>query len=761
MRNYSLKYLLIPAAVLFAGPVLAQLEEIVVTATKRAESIQDVPISISAYSGDFIEDSDIQTLEELALYAPNFTWASSSQPQNARIIIRGIGSVGNSAIETSVGVFVDGIYYPRPGSVLGSLVDLEAVEVLRGPQGTLFGRNTAAGAISIRTSDPESEFGGYVQAGVGDYGAYSLEGVVNTPFSERAAGRLAVKYADRDGYGFNTMTNSEIGERDDLTIRGKVLFDVSDTTTATFAYDYNEVNTGGQVVELLPSTANPVFDGTLGALFGQNATTADGYDQIVNQDHQDTVQDEQWGASLNLEFALGSHTGRSITSYRDWKADNRESAIRISADVLPRNHKYWTETISQEFQILSPTDQAFTYVAGAFYYTEDYDIDEDFDAGAQTCIPVVFALAGAGAAGLCNSMPQLDATDSDFAQSLTSTAVFAQGTYNFTEKFSMTFGGRYTKDEKDASFIQTAPNAVIGSLFRAPESVPDLTSDDSQFTWLVNASYFPNEDVMLFASVSTGFKGGGFNAGGAGVALGRDARIFTAETSTNIEVGIKSKIMNDRATANITFYQTELDDFQDRSFDGISFLTRNAGQRTQNGFEADLIMTPVDPLTIYAGISYLDSTFDSFDAASPPPGSTVPQNLAGRTPHFSPKWQGSLIADWRIGTSGSGSDFFVRPEYMYIGEQNVGANTNLNSQSIQDGYGIVNLRVGLESADGRWQVTAYAKNLSDEGYCEVMYDQPLGAQFGAVNAAAGTVTQRCVVGNPRTYGLTARMSFGK
>lgn len=753
-------YMLLPAALFCAAPAMAQLDEIVVTATKRAESIQDVPISISAYSGDFVEDSDIQTLQELSLYAPNFTFATSSQPQNARIVIRGIGSVGNSAIETSVGVFVDGIYYPRPGSVLGNLLDLEAVEILRGPQGTLFGRNTAAGAINIRSRDPDDDFGGYVQAGFGDYDAYSLEGVVNTPFSEKAAGRLAVKYSERGGYGYNTLTSSEIGERDDLTVRGKLRFDISDTTTAIFAVDYNEVNTGGQVIEILPSTASPVFDGTLTALFGQNATTADAYDQVINQDHQDRVHDEQWGASLNLEFAMGSHTGRSITSYRDWEADNRESALRITGDVLPRDHKYYTDTFSQEFQILSPTDQALTYVAGLFYYTEDYVIDEDFDAGAQACIPVVFALAGAGAAALCNSLSQSPATDSDFSQSLTSTAAFAQATYAFTDTFSMTFGGRYTKDEKDGAFVQTAPNAVIGSLFRAPEDVPDLVSNDSEFTWLVNATLKPTDDVMWFASVSTGFKGGGFNAGGAGAPLGRDARIFTSESSINYEVGVKSTLADGRMTANLTLYQTELDDFQDRSFDGLSFLTRNAGKRTQKGFEADVTMTPVDALTVFAGISYLDSVFDSFDAASPLPGDTAPQNLTGRTPHYSPEWQGSVVADWRLGTSGSGIEWFIRPEYMYIGEQNVGGNTNLNPQSIQDAYGILNLRVGMESADGRWQVTLYGKNMTDEGYCQVIYDQPLGAQFGAVNPVANTVTQRCVVGDPSTYGITASLGFG-
>lgn len=748
------------AALLISASAHAQLEEIVVTATKRAESIQDVPISISAYSGDFIEESDMQTLQDLSLYAPNFTFATSSQPQNARIIVRGIGSVGNSAIETSVGVFVDGVYYPRPGSVLGNLLDIEAVEVLRGPQGTLFGRNTAAGAINIRTRDPRSEIGGHVEFGFGDYSMGSLEGVFNLPIIDGVAARVAGKYSSRDGFGFNTLTDKEIGDRDDLTLRGKLLFDLADNATATLAVDYNEVNTGGQVLEIIPSTASPVFDGTLSALFGSNATTSDGFDQVINQDHQDNVNDEQWGSSLSFEFEVGDHTVRSITAYRDWMADNRESALRITGDVLPRIHKYFTETTSQEFQLLSPADGTFTYVAGLFWYDENYEIDEDFDAGAQACVPVVFALAGPAVAALCASLPQTPATDSKFQQDLTSTGVFAQGTFNVSETFSITVGGRYTRDEKDGLFIQTAPNAVIGSLFRAPESVPDLVSNDSAFTWLLNGSWFINEDTMLFATASTGFKGGGFNSGGAGVALGRDARIFTAEDSTNYELGVKTKFWDGRATANVTLYVTELDDFQDRSFDGITFLTRNAGKRTQRGLEADVILNPVDELMLFGGLSYLDAEFDSFDTASPLPGSTTPQNLSGRRPHFSPEWQGSFVADWRRPFGNAGLEWFVRPEYTYVGEQNIGANTNVNPQSIQDGYGLFNLRVGIGAADGRWHVAAFGRNLGDEGYCQVIFDQPLGEQFGAVDPVANTVTQRCVVGDPRTYGLSVRINYG-
>ena len=767
-RSHRISLLYVAVLILFSSNVsMAQVEEIIVTATKRAESVQDVPISISAYSGGFLENSDIRTLQDLSLYAPNFTMAYSSQATNARIFIRGIGSVGNAGIETSVGVFVDGVYYPRPGSVIGNMLDIEAVEVLRGPQGTLFGRNTAAGALSLRTRDPLDEFEGYVQAGFGDYSAYTMEGVVNAPLSDKVALRLAGKYAERDGYGYNILSQEEIGERDDLTLRAKLGIDFTPDVYGTLTLDMNEVNSGGQIVELLPETASPVFDGTLNALFGSNVVTEHPYDQVVNQDHQDSLNDEQWGAAFNLEFSVGKHTGRSITSYRDWQATNRESALRITGDVLPRDHFYTTETLSQEFQLLSPTDQPLTYVLGLFYYDEDYYIDEDFDAGVHACIPVVFALAGAGAAGACAAMSQSPATDSDYTQSLTSSAAFAQATYSFTDQVSMTFGGRYTSDSKDAAFVQTTPNAVIGSLFRAVEDVPDLSSDDDAFTWLVNGRFYATDDVMLFASASTGFKGGGFNSGGSGVALGREARIFTEETSTNFELGIKSRFAGGKATANVTLYHTELEDFQDRSFDGLSFLTRNAGTRTQWGVEADFTLNPVDSLTIFGGISYLDAVFDSFDDASPLPGnetSTDPDllspDLAGRTPHFSPEWQGSLVVEWRAPLGSGNLEWFLRPEYTYIGEQNIGANTNMNPQSIQDAYGLSNLRLGLAAADGRWQVTAYGKNLGDEGYCEINYDQPLGAQFGAVDAGANTVPQRCTVGNPRTYGVSFRWNYG-
>lgn len=758
MTGTGFRALLLAVALSGTVPAFAQqLEEILVTATRRASDIQEVPISISAYSGHFIAASGIDTLQDLSLYAPNFTFATSSQPTNARLAIRGIGSVGNNAIEPAVGVYIDGVYYPRPGSLLGNLVDIEVVEVLRGPQGTLFGRNTAAGVLNLRTRAPGDAFEGHAAAGIGEYDARSVELVAGGPLGAKSGARIAARYAERGGYGYNLLTNREIGGRDDLTLRGKLAFEPGDGLSVTVSADYNEIHSAGNIIEVDPATANPVFSGTLLALFGADALTADGYDYDVNQDHQDALADEQWGASVDLRYDVGEHTLRSITAVRDWAADTRESSLRIPADVLPRITDYDTRTVSQELHLLSPAGETVEYIAGLFFYDEDYTIGQDFDAGADACIPVVFALAGAPAAGACAAAPQTPAVSADFAQALTSMAAFAQFTFNLTDTFEVTAGARYTTEDKDGSFEQVLVNPVIGSLFRVPESEPALNADDSAWTWLLNAQYFLADNVMLFATASTGFKGGGFNSEGASTALGAEARTFAAETANNVELGLKSELLGDRMTANVTLYYTELEDFQDRSFDGLSFITRNAGSRTQSGFEADVTWRPADSLLLIGGLSYLDAEFDRFDAASPLPGDTAPQDLAGKRPHYAPDWQGSLVADWRAPLGGGGLEWFLRPEVAHVGEQNIGSNTNQNPQGEQAAYTLFNLRAGI--AGDRWQVTLFGRNLGDEAYCQAKFEQPLGESLGAVNAAAKTTVQRCVLGTPRTFGAMLRYEF--
>ncbi|MBE9548172.1 MAG: TonB-dependent receptor [Proteobacteria bacterium] len=730
-----------------------RLEEVVVTAQKRVESIQEVPISISVYSGDFLEDTGVKTLEDVARLAPNFYISNSSQQTNNRIVIRGVGSVGNSGIEPSVGVFIDGVYYPRPGSVIGTMLDVESVEVLRGPQGTLFGRNTPMGALNITTRNPTDEKNASFELGYGNYNALELGAMVSGPLGETVSGRFAIKYADRDGYGHNTFDGKDFGARDDLVMRGKLNFDFSDNLSLLLTVDYAEINSEGTAIEVLNSTSNPVFNGTLNALFGQNAETDDPYDWKINQDHRDTLNDEQYGfsADLNYDFANGIRL-RSITAVRNWEAAVFESAIRITTDIAPRITDYETDTFSQEFQLISAGGETIDWVAGLFYYDESYDIVQAFNAGDSYCIPVVFAILGATAAGQCLQFPQDRFTESFFEQDLESFAAYGQATWNISESWAITLGGRWTDDQKDGDFIQAITNP-FAALVRAPEEVLGMQRDDTKFTYFTNASWFVTDETMLFATYSTGYKSGGFNSEGGGVPLGQK-RIFGPEETTNYELGIKSTLLEGTMTANVTAYRTDLDDFQDRLFDGLSFVVVNAGKLRQQGIEADINWMPMRQLRLMAGISYLDSEYLSFANAPGLPGGPS-QDLKGERKTYSPEWQTSLAGDW-TGTLSESMQWFVGAGWQFVDDQNIGANSSNNPQSVQKSYSLFNGRVGISANSGKWDLTLYGNNLTDEGYCITIYDQPLGGALGALDPVNNTMVQRCVVGAPRTYNLKLR-----
>ncbi len=740
-----------------------RIETLVVTAQKRAQDIQDVPISISAYDAAFIEESGVANLRDIALYSPNFNISTASSKTNQRITIRGVGSVANNAIEPSVGVFIDGVYYPRTGAVLGNLIDLEAIEVLRGPQGTLFGRNTPMGALNIRTKDASRDaFESVLELGFGSQDSYVIGGSISGPITDTIAFRVSGKYNEREGFGDNLFTGESFGEEDNTNIRGKLDFDLTPNLNVVVSADYGQINSGGQTVELLNGTESPEFLGTLAALFGPdavNVVTSDPFDHDIYQDHRDLLDDEQWGVSIDAEYQLASgHTIKSITALREWEADNIESTLRLPANAIPRVTTYATETFSQEIQILSPDGGAFQYIGGLFFYDEQYEIDQDFDLGAQFCIPIVAGLAGIDAALGCAAEQQEAASDGEFDQDTQSIAVFGQGTWQVSDTFSATLGGRYTTDDKTGNFVNTVNNPFVTALgIRSNETQLDLDAGDygdtDAFTYFANASFFPADDIMLFATVSSGFKSGGFNSAGTATPLTREQRGFGPETTVNYEAGIKSQLFNNTLQLNATVFRMDIEDFQDRSFDGISLLVRNAGELRQQGLETDFLWAPLDQLSFSGGVSYLDSEFQEYDGASPLPGGE-PQDLAGASNHFSPEWQGSLVIDWTdsLGVL-NGAEYFLRGETQYMGEHNAGTSTNQNPQTIQDAYQLYNARVGLRAADRTWEATFFGRNLTDEGYCVNFIDQPFGGPLGAVDPVANTTAQRCVVGDPLTWGV--------
>ena len=840
-RKFNWRLSVCAAALSFSlapGVAQAQLPELLVTAQKRAEGVQSVPISISAYSGDFIRESGIDSLQDLSFYAPNLYLSKSSQVANQRIAIRGVGSVGNNAIEPSVAVFVDGVYIPRPSAVVGNLQDIETVEVLRGPQGTLFGRNASMGALNIRTKLPTDEFEGEIRGKVGNYDLFSGGATLSGPVSDKVSARLAFDYSDRGGYGDNDLNGEDISAWEDLALSGKVNIRPNDAWNITLSADYHSVENDGPIVEIIPESVEPAFLAQAaafldpsglagqGTTFGSLGDVSDAFDWRVNQTHEDTAEDDQWGVAADISWDVGDHTVRSITSYREWQNDTFESAIRLPLDLIDRVTDYDTETFSQEIQLLSPTGQTLEYVAGLYYYDETYSVNQDLDAGDDFCIPLVqnFYTATFAPAVLANPLvpdafkpafisggitdavtqcltgAQQGANASEFEQDLESIAIYGQATVNLSDAWSVTGGLRWTKDEKSGSFVNTVNNPLVGvdplvlstglpgllssalvpSLdLRIDESATNLEQTDEELTWLANVQWDVNDDVMLYAVASTGFKSGGFNSESGKVdltALG--LRTFDKETTQNYELGVKSRLFDGRVTANLSVFQTEIDDFQDRSFDGLSFIVRNAGELRQRGIELDLQAQPVEQWFIGLGAGLLDSEFQDFREASALPGTPItlvdgvprqlPQDLTGTSNHFSPELQLSLVSQWSDQFANSDMGWFVRGEWQYIDEQNVGANTNNNAQSIQDAYDLFNARVGIQGADNSWELALWGRNLGDEGYCQTIFDQPLALAQNNVtgtgpavftNPTTGSSLQRCVVGAPQTWGVEAAFRF--
>ena len=798
------------------------IEEIIVTAQKREQSLQDVPISISTFTGEFLEDSGIDTLQQLGQYTPNLSLAFSSQLANNRIVLRGVGSVGNSAIEPSVAVFVDGIYIPRPSSVIGTLTDLEIVEVLRGPQGTLFGRNASMGALNIRTRKPGDEFSGDIRASYGNYGHVQVAGALSGAFSPEIAGRVAFQYSDRNGYGENSFTengsDSDVGKWEDGSVRGKLFFEPAPDLDITLTADFSRIVNGGGVIEVLSDTVQPEYLVALRRFLsptdpltmpaGEVPEAAHGFDNNVHQDHRDYAEDEQWGIAGEVNWRLGDHTVRSLTGYRKWYNDTlNESVIRLPMDLIRRVTFYDVETVSQELQLLSPTGGLIEYVAGAYFYREDYGIDQAFDQGPDFCSPFVgnlFAsylasfnfspqaansIAG-GVARDCDRATQRDAVATRFRQDVSNYALYGQLTLNVTEQLRVTGGLRWTDSNKEGSFLSLVNNPIseppspanpFGLDLRIPEQHPDLEYDEEEITWLANISYSPVENLMLFATYATGFRSGGFNPEGfdsVAEAAGAD-RVYDTETVDNIEVGAKGGMFDNRVVVNLNYFHTEIDDLQDRRFDGVNFLMQNVEELTQQGVELDIQARPVDQLYTVLGVSYLDSSFGNFPNATSlpadiaayrtsvqlsrflgfPPMELPVRDLTGDRNHFSPQWQLSLVAEWSDRIPVHGLGWFVRGEYQYVSGQNVGADTNQAPQTMQPGYDIVNARLGLRGADDGWEISGFVRNVFDQDYCQVIFIQALATTLNLVDPVTGGGMQRCVVGAPRVWGVEAAYRF--
>ncbi len=769
--------LVVPAQALAQESPVAEEEaagdEIIVIAQKRAENLQDVPVSIAAFSGEKLETANVSNVQELGRVATNFQTVRSTSVAAVRVNVRGIGAQGNSTIEPSVAIFVDGVYVPRAGAILGSFMDISATEVLRGPQGTLFGRNASVGALSLRTGLPEYEFSAKISAEYATADRYVVDGHVNIPIAENVAARFAGRGSWFDGYWTNRLDGQRYGQSDDQSFRGAVKGEFGNLELILRG-DYAKTKGDGFAnFDLDPSTISAAQLATLQSRTG-GGPDINLRDNKANQFTTASLNDKNWGFGSDATLDLNGLKLRLINSYRRWENDQVDGDIVFTpAQIASRVGQFRSGSQNHELQFISPEREwlggMVDFVGGLYYFQEKYRLDEQLNMGAQFCNLLV-AVAAQRAA--CNTFLTTNggqnATDQDVFQTVNSLAAYGQMSIHIADPLTLTLGGRWTQDKKSGSYAQRISTPFVASL-RAPEVLTLPGIKDEKFTYRISLNYKPTDDVLIFANHSTGYKSGGYNSGGGTPALSTfgpgnvlisTRRLYDAENTKNYEIGAKTSWLDDSVRANITLYRMDISGYQDRSFDGVSFVIRNAGNLRQQGAEFDLVLKPTQGLSFSGSIAYLDSKFTNFPAASGLPGLGGVQNLKGKPATFSPKWSGNFGIDWSGDIGSSGLGFNVNTNLSLISDQFIGSVTDANPSTIEDGYALLGARFTLKGPDDRWSVALFGKNLTGTDYAYTLFYQPLDSSLGLRNGVfPGSTATRKAKGDPRTFGVAATFRF--
>jgi len=681
----------------------ALLGDIIVTAQKREQRLQDVPVSITALQGRQLEELKITDLRSVQSYVPNLAVLNSGV--NPVVYIRGFGSGPNNvAFDQEVSVYLDGIYGGRGAQFSAPFFDLERMEVLRGPQGALFGRNTAAGAISLVSAKPRNRFEGYASVGYDfERKGYDATAVVSGPLSETFGARLALKTTRQDGYIRNLFDGDKDPKIRDELARLTLVWKPSDGVDITAKGEYGRHLLKGGVTVSGSLTERTDFN-----KLGDFRYISDNY-AGSGIDEQSGI--ESYNGAITANVAIGTHTLTAIGGYSHFITQRLSAYDERGPDgaIAPNNGNArfgnaFPERFTQwsgELRLSSPTKQFFEYVVGAYYDWSKYHLHQD----------TYYRQIGGTLTGHQST---------DFYQDGDAYSVYGQGTLNFTEALRLIGGLRYSHTSKDGFFtsynVSGSPLNAIG---------PDRRGSLSEQYWDPSATlqYDIGRDVMLYLTYARGSKSGGFVSNTYNVAA--DGFQFRPERSTNYEAGIKSTFLQGRAMVNLSVFQTEFDDLQQSSYDPDrrTFFTRNAAKARSRGMELEIQLVPADSLSFNASLAYLDAKFLDYPGApclafetlaqcnSADPVSIAAHNIKGMPLQFAPKWSGNVgfrhqleMGDFRLVTGANAqfrSDYYVADGYSPI-------------WGIQDGWVKLDARIQFGPASDRWNIALIGRNLTDE-----------------------------------------------
>jgi iron complex outermembrane recepter protein len=762
-------------------------EEIIVSARRRQETAQDIPVAVSVVGGDQIDNTGSFNVGRLQQLTPTLQFYSSN-PRNTSVNIRGIGvpfGLTNDGIEQGVGIYVDDVYYSRVASATFDFLDVSQIEVLRGPQGTLYGKNTTAGAINITTRQPTFEVEGRAEVSVGNLGFKQGKAAVGGPLSDKLAVRVAVSGTSRNGTIFNVATNNRINEQDNLGIRGQLLWRPNDNLDVTLSGDFSVQN---------PECCAQIYVGTgatqralnrqyaaLAAAQNYRVISTNPFDRLTDVDANLNARNELGGAALKVKWDTGAGTLTSVTAWRywDWVPSNDRDFTGLPITTRSENPSQ-QEQYTQEFRYAQTGDN-FDFLIGAFGYHQKVRTQ---GLQVQGLAASRWLLTGALASdpSVLNGLTARN----DIRLDNTSAALFGQLSWKPLDGLTIQPGFRVNYDKKNGlydsvvtngagqlvTFASTDPRIVAQRGVLAPQRF-EAKFSDWNFSYDLTLSYEVAQDILAYATYAKSFKSGGVNLNGVpNDAAGNPilaAAVVKPESVGHYEAGIKAQFLDRKATLNLAAFRTDISNYQALVTNGQLGVLRgylaNADKVRTQGFEADFSLRPSERFNFYVNGTYVDAKYRSFADAPCPP------ELSGGgtgTPVAAPGVPGNSPANCNI--SGQRLPGVSKWAFSYGGEVNAPANilgkegqlyvgvdgnyrTGFSSNPTPsaytniEGYALTNYRVGFR-ADSGLNIFGFVRNLFDVNYFE---------QLAVPSGNTGLIVGQ--PGDPRTYGVTLAITF--
>ncbi len=710
------------------------LEEIIVTAQKREQAYIDVPVSVVTISSELLDIAGVETFQDLAQVTPSLTHSQSLGMRSDGVLIRGIGTtVFHSGAEPTVSTVVDGVVLGRTGSFLTDLVDIEQVEVLRGPQGTLFGKNASAGVVSIVTAAPTDNFEAMVRLMATDDEEETVEGMVSGPLGDNVRGRLTGFWKEFDGNVDNRFNGDTLNGNQSKGLRGKLDIDLSDSIDLLLIADYSEQDRNCCTGTVRNVGAVPQFQRLLDYDLRSLNPSDENSEVLLNSPVFSNM--EQGGVSAEFTLSTDNFEFTSITAYREWEIDTRQDADSVPLDepsyarvlITFNGGSTEQEQFSQELRVASTGWDKLDLTAGLFYWSQE--LDRFFQRELQLCQAPAFDPALPPDTPCAAGLTQLGFFNANVKTE--NAAAFGQADWRFAEDWTVTLGLRFTYDDLEFDFDRpTDPIAV--------PAVPPATfaggDDDTDLSGKFALQRHFGENVMAYASYTRGYKAQAFD-----IVFGATpdrADPVDPETSDAFELGLRAELFDRRLRLGLTAFHTTFDDFQGQAFDDEqnTFLLTSVGSVITRGVEMDVTVSPTANWFVNGALAYTDAFYDDYDDGPCWTGQTQEQGCVGGVQDLtdgdvpnSPDWKLTLQSRYNFVLDGP-VDAYLSGAFRWQDDA-VSAVSQRPSLDI-DSYAVLDMQAGVVSDDGRWSASIFARNLLDENYTNIVFETPLDAVDG-------------------------------